>query len=78
MSAPRRMTPKPYDDLAGFVRELAHARLAAVVVIEGIKGSGASFQVQGDTWNPHALVHALRELANELELVASKQTALRD
>jgi len=53
--------PGKYDPLCTYVREVAEARGAIVIVIDGNEGGG--FSVQGDLATQHALPEILEYIA---------------
>jgi hypothetical protein len=56
--------PGKYDDLATLVRERSDARAALVIVFEGNKGEGFSFQ--GDLLLLHKLPDILENIAGSI------------
>jgi len=62
-----------YDDLCTKVRDLAKARGAIIIVIQGEHGSG--FSVQGDLELTARLPALMREMANQVEADAFTKAA---
>ncbi len=56
-----------YGDIATLVRKTTKARIAAVVIVDGDKGSGFSLQSENGKPDVHRLATQLRKIADELE-----------